>query len=168
MDTGNFIINIQTEDFYKDIAIDVEKRFDKSNYEVDRPLPTGKEIIGLMKDELERKIMTKFAAIRPKTYSCLTEDDKNDKHVTKKKAKGTRQRVMERVLKFNDYKDCLSNNEIILRQQQRFKSDANNLYTEEVNKTALSSNDDKRLQTFDRITLYPYGTSVGKLYKTEL
>ena len=61
------------------------------------------------------------------------------------------------MLKFNDYKDCLLNDEIILKSQQKFKSGAHNVYTEEINKIALSSIDDKRLQTFDRITTYPYG-----------
>ena len=59
------------------------------------------------------------------------------------------------------------NNEIILKSQQRFTSERHDVYTEEVNKIALSSNDDKRLQTFDRITSYPYGTSAGKVCKTE-
>ena len=58
---------------------------------------------------------------------------------------------------FKNYKDFLFNNEIILKSQQRFKSDQHKVYTEEVNKIALSSNDDKRLQTFDRIATYPYG-----------
>ena len=54
MDAETFIMNIKTEDFYEDVANDVEKRFDTSNYEVDRPLPTGKnkKVISLMKDEL--------------------------------------------------------------------------------------------------------------------
>ena len=69
MNTDSFIIHIKTEDFYEDIANDVEKRFDTSNYEVDRPLPMGKnkKAIGLMKDELGGKIMTEFVALRPKT-----------------------------------------------------------------------------------------------------
>ena len=54
MDTDSFIIHIKTDDSYKDIVDDVEKSFDSSNYELDRPLPTGKnkKVIGLMKDEL--------------------------------------------------------------------------------------------------------------------
>ena len=60
------------------------------------------------------------------------------------------------------------NNEIILKSQQRFKSERHDVYTEEINKVALSSNDDKRLKTFDRIRSYPYGTSSGKTCKTEL
>ena len=60
------------------------------------------------------------------------------------------------------------NNEIVLKSQQRFKSEAHNVCTEEVNKIALCSNDDERLQTYDRITTYPYGTSAEKVCKTEL
>ena len=64
--------------------------------------------------------------------------------------------------------NCLLNNKTILALQQRFKSEVHNVNTEKINKIALSSNDDKRLQTFNRIASYPYGTSVGKLYKTGL
>ena len=104
IDTDSFIMHIKTEDFYKDIADHVEKRFDRSNYEVDRPLPTGKnkKVIGLMKDELGGKIMTEFVALRPKTYSYLTDNCEEDK-----KAKGAKKYVIKRRLKFNDYKDCL-------------------------------------------------------------
>ena len=163
MDTDSFIMHIKTEDFYKDIADDVEKRFNTSNYEVNRPLPTGKnkKVTGLMKDELGRTIMTEFVALRPKTYSYLMDDGGSDK-----KAKGTKKCVIKRRVTFNDYKDCLLNNETNLKSQQRFKSERHDVYTEEINKIALSSNDDKRLQTFDRITSYPYGASAGKVCKT--
>ena len=67
-----------------------------------------------------------------------------------------------------NYKHCLLNNEIVLKSQQRFKSETHNEYIEEINKIALSSNVDKRLQTFDKITSYPYGENVGKVCKTEL
>ena len=116
-----------------------------------------------MKDELGGKIMIEFVALRPKTYYYLRDDCKEDK-----KAKGTKKCVIKRRLTFNDYKTCLLNNEIILKSEQRFKSERHDVYTEEVNKIALSSNDDKRLQTFDIITSYPYGTSAGKVCKTEL
>ena len=165
MNTDSFIMHIKTEDLYKDIANDVDKKFDSSNYEVNRPLPTekNKKVIGLMKDELGGKIMTEFVALRPKTYSYLTDDCEEDK-----KSKGKKKCVAKRRLKFNDYKYCLLNNEIILKSQQIFKSEKHDVCTEEVNKIALSSNDDKRLQTFDRITSYPYGTSAGRVCKTEL
>ena len=79
----------------------------------------------------------------------------NDRKV--KKDKGTKKCVTERMLKHLDYKNCLLNNKVILKSQQRFKSEAHNVYTEEVNKIALSSNDDKRLQAYDKVTSYPYG-----------
>ena len=109
MDTDNFIMDIKSEDFYKDIADDVEKGFDTSSYEINRPLPTGKnkKVIGLMKDELGGKIMREFVALRPKTYSYLTDDCKEDK-----KAKGTKKCVTKRRLKFSDYKDCLLNKDL--------------------------------------------------------
>ena len=162
MDTD--IMHIKTEDFYEDIADDVEKRFDTSNRECNRPLPKGKnkKVIGLMKDELRGKIMTEFAALRPKTYSYLMDDGNSDK-----KAKGTKKCVIKQKHKLNDYRDCLLNNEIILKSQKRFKSERHNVYTEDVSKIALSSNDDKRLQTYARITSYHYKTSAGKVCKTE-
>ena len=70
VDTDNFIINIKTEDVYENIANDVEKRFDTSNYEVNRPLTTkkNKKVIGLMKNELGGKLITEFASLRPKNF----------------------------------------------------------------------------------------------------
>ena len=93
MDTDSFIINIKTEDFYKDIASDVENRFDTSNYEVNRALPTrkNKKVIGLMKDELGGEIITEFVTLRPKTYSYVTDNNKEDK-----KAKGTKKCVIKK------------------------------------------------------------------------
>ena len=154
MDTDSSIVNINTEDFYEDIGDDVEKRFDILNYEINRPLPTGKskKVIGLMKDELGGKIMTESVALRPKNYSYLIDDC----NTAIKKAKETKKCVIKRILKFNDYENCLLNKQVILKSQQRFKSEAHNVYTEEVNRIALSCNDDKRLHTF---TSYPNGSS---------
>ena len=76
MVTDSFIIHIKTEHVYEDIADDVEKRFDALNYEVNRPLPIGKnkKVIALMKDELGGKIMIEIVALRPKTYSYVMDD----------------------------------------------------------------------------------------------
>ena len=105
-------------------------------------MPTGKnkKVISFIKDELGRKIMTEFVTLRPKTYSYLMGDDSEAK-----KARGTKKCVIRRMLKFLYYKDCFLNHEIILKPQQRFKREAHNVYTEEINKIAPSSNDDKRL-----------------------
>ena len=154
MDTDSFIMNIKTNDFYEDIANDVENRFDTSNYEVNRPLPMGKnkKVIRLMKDELGGKLITEFVTLRPKTYSYLTEDGKEDK-----KAKGTKKFVIKKTIKFNDYKKCLLNDEVILKSQQKFISKKYDVYTENINKIALSNDDDKRIVSSDKITSYPYG-----------
>ena len=74
---------------------------------------------------------------------------------------------MKRMLKLLDYKDCLLNNEIILKSQQRFKSETHNVYTEEVNKIALSSNDDKRLLLMGLQDIL-MDTKAGKVCKTEI
>ena len=147
-------LNIKTNDFYKDISNDVENRFDTSNYEVNRPLPTGKnkQVIGLMKDELGGKIITEFVTLRPKTYSFLTDDGKEDK-----KAKGKKKCVIKKMIKFNDYKKCLLSDEVILKPQQRFISKKHDAYTENINKIALSNNDDKRIVSSNKISSYPYG-----------
>ena len=163
MDTDSFVMHIKTNDFYKDIGSDVENRFDTSNYEANtsetsalarRPLPTGKnkKVIGLMKDELDGKIITEFVTLRPKTYSFLTDDDKEDK-----KAKGTKKCVIKKMIKFNDYKKCLLNGEIILKSQKMFISNKHDVYMENVNKIALSNDDDKRIVSPDKISSYPYG-----------
>ena len=154
MDTDSFIMNIKTNGFYKDIVNDVENRFDTSNYEINRPLRTGKnkKIIGLMKDELGGKIITKIVTLRRKTYLFLTDDGKEDE-----KAKGTKKCVIKKMIKFNDYKKCLLNDEVILKSQQRFISKKHDVYTENINNIALINNDDKRIVSSNKITSYPYG-----------
>ena len=96
--------------------------------------------------------MTEFVPLRAKTYVYLMDDDSEHK-----KAKGTKKCVIKRKLMFKNYADCFFYVETILQSQQRFKSNYHNVYTEQINKIAFSSNDDKRLQTFDKITTCPYG-----------
>ena len=85
-----------------------------------------------------------------------------------KKSKGTKKCIIKRELRSKNYKDCLLNDKVILKLQQRFKSECHEVYTEEINKIALSSNDDKRLQTSDRIKTYPYGTNAFKVCESEM
>ena len=117
----------------------------------------------MSKDELGEKIMKEFCTLRAKTYTYLMENDSETK-----KAKGIKRCVIKRRLMFENYKDWLFNNKTIMRSQLRFKSDHHNVYTEEVNKIALNSNDDKRLQTFDRVTTYPHGTNAFKVCESEI
>ena len=111
-----------------------------------------------MKDELGGNIITEFVTLRPKTYSYLTDDGKEEK-----KAKGTKKCVIKRMIKFDDYKKCLLNGEVILKSQQRFISKKHDVYTENINKIALSNNDDKRIVSSGKIVSYPYGYK-GKMY----
>ena len=104
MDSDSFIIHIKTKDFYGDIADDVEKWFDTSNYENDqRPLPISKnkKIIGLFIDEFGGKIMIEFIGLRAKTYAYLIDADSEHK-----KAKGTKNYIIKLSLMFKNYKDC--------------------------------------------------------------
>ena len=105
-----------------------------------------------MKDELGGEIITEFVALRPKTYSYMT-----DEFIEVKKAKGTKKYVIKKMLKFEDYKKYLFDNEPMLKSQQRFKSENREVYTENINKIALSCNDDERIVALDGITSYPYG-----------
>ena len=132
MDTDSFVMYIKTEDFFKDIAGDVERWFDTSNYDKKdkRPLPIGKnkKVIGMFKDELGGKIMTEFCALRAKAYACKLVDD-----TEMKKAKGRKKCILKRKIIFKNYADALFNNSVILKSEQRFRSYAHKVYTEEVN-----------------------------------
>ena len=119
-----------------------------------------------MKDELGGKIITEFVTLRPKTYSFLTDDGKEDK-----KTKGKKKCVIKKMIKFNDYKKCLLNDKVMLKPQQRFLSNKHDVYTENINKIALSNNDNKRIVLSNKITRYPYGyvlKNQALLYKGEM
>ena len=138
MDTDSLILQIQTDDFFKDINNDVNKWFDTSNYDknYNRQLEIGKnkKVIGKFKDELGGKILTEFVALRAKTYAYVQLNDyKLEEH---KKAKATRKCVMKKHLNFDLHKKALFNNETIRCTQQRYKSDYHNIYTQTVHKPA--------------------------------
>ena len=167
MDTDSFIIHVQTEDFYKDIANDADKWFDTSGYNENdnRPLPIGKskKVIGKFKDELNGKIMIELCNPMTKTCAFITDNDTEIE-----RAKVTKKSVIKHMLTFENYKESVLKNKTILRSQLRFKSDDHNIYTEEINKIAIRNNDDQRLQTFDGITTYQYGTPAVKVCESEM
>ena len=131
-DTGSLVIYIETEDFYKDIAGDVEKWLDTSNYDEndERPLPIGmnKKVIRKFKDELGGKVITEFITLRAKVYAYLKKDGSEHK-----RAKGTKKCIIKREIMFENYRESLFQGKIISKSQQRFRSDHQNVYTEEVN-----------------------------------
>ena len=116
--------------------------------------------------------MTESCALRAKAYAFLMdeycdEDYEKDK-IVNKKAKGTKKCIVKKKIIFKNYVDALFKDEMIIKSQQRFRSDHHKVYTEEVNKIALSSNDDKRIQTFDKVTTYPYGTNAFMVCENEM
>ena len=145
MDTDSFVYEIETEDFCKDIAKDVEKKFDTSGYSKDdkRPLPIGKnkKVIGLKKDELGGKIMTDFVALRAKMYTYR----KIDKKVEEKRCKGTNRCVVAEGLTFDDYKSSLFDGKTVYRKQMLFENKKHEVYTANKHKIALNRDDDQRL-----------------------
>ena len=140
MDTDSLIYNIETKDFYKDIADDVPARFDTPGY-LNRPLPIGlnKKIIGLMKDELGGEIMEEFVTLRPKMYSYRTSEKES------KKCKGIKKCVVRKTITFEDYKNCSFSGETSYISQLLFRSSLHKIQTLEVNKLALNKDDDKRI-----------------------
>ena len=109
------------------------------------------------------KIIIESITLRPKTYAYL-----NDYSKDHEKAKDTKKFVIKQNLMFQNFKDCWSNNKNFYRSQQRLKSYNHDVYTEKVNKIVLSANNDKRLQTYNNITTYPYGTNAFKVCESKM
>ena len=142
-DTDSLMYEIETEDFYKDIAGDVKDRFDTSQYPENHPsgIPTGenKKVLGMMKDEAAGKIIKEFVGLRSKLYSLVMDDGGEIK-----KCKGIKKQVVESSIRHEHYKTCLTTGKELLRKQNILRSYEHEVYTEEVNKVALSALDDKR------------------------
>ena len=164
MDTDSFILLIETEDFFKDITDDVNEWFDTSNYDQNDkrllPIRVNKKVLGKFKYELNGKIMTEFCAPWAETYAFRCDNDEEIK-----KPKGTKECVIKKNLIFDNFEES---GLVIIRSQLRFKSDHHKMYTDEVNKIAIRSIDDKRIQTFDGITTYQYGTNAFKVCEPEM
>ena len=155
-DTDSLVYDIETEDFYKDISLDVREKFDTSNYPKNHPsgIETGvnKKVIGKFKDETGGKIITEFVGLRAKLYSFRMDDGEEIK-----KDKGIKKSVIEKGIKFDDYKECLDSKAKQMREIPVIRSYKHFVYTETVNKIALSADDDKRIIQEDGIHTLPYG-----------
>ena len=142
-DTDSLMYEIETEGFFKDISGDVKNRFDTSDYPQNHPsgIPTGinKKVLGMFKDEAAGKIIKEFVGLRAKLYSFIMEDGAESK-----KCKGVKKQVVESSITHEDYKTCLTTGKEQLRKQNILRSYEHEVYTEEVNKVALSAMDDKR------------------------
>ena len=143
-DTDSLMYEIHTEDFYKDITGDVKNKFDTSDYPENHPsgIPTGinKKVLGMMKDEAGGKIIKEFVGLRAKLYSYKMYEGEEEI----KKCKGIKKQVVQSSISHEDYKTCLLTGKEQLRKQNILRSYNHEVYTEEVNKVALSALDDKR------------------------
>ena len=159
-DTDSLAYEIQTEDFYRDISSDVKEKFDTSNYPKDHPsgILTGvnKKVIGMFKDEASGKQIAEFVGLRAKLYSYRVSDAYEEK-----KCKGVKKAVIKKTITFNDYKDCLFDNKPSMRKMNVIRSHLHTIFTETVNKIALSPFDDKRLIREDNIHTFAYGHYKG-------
>ena len=155
-DTDSLLYEIQTEDFYKDISGDVKDRFDTSDYPENHPsgIPTGinKKVLGMFKDEAAGKNIKEFVGLRAKLYSYKMEEGKENK-----KCKGIKKAVVEKSITHENYKTCLETGKEQLRRQNIIRSYEHVLYTEEVNKIALSAADDKRYLLKDSYDTLAWG-----------
>ena len=155
-DTDSFLYEIETEDFYKDISGDVKDKFDTSEYNEGHPsgIPTGinKKVLGMFKDEAKGKIIKEFVGLRAKLYSYIMEEGEENK-----KCKGVKKQVVEENITHEDYKTCLLTGKEILRKQNILRSYDHEVYTEEVNKIALSAADDKRYLLKDSFDTLAWG-----------
>ena len=149
-DTDSLMYQIHTDDFYKDISYDIQTKFDTSDYPPDHPsgIPTGvnKKVIGMFKDEVAGKQITCFVGLRPKLYSFRIEEDKEVR-----KCKGIKKNVVKKTMDFDDYVDCLFLGKKQMRTMKIIRSENHDIYSKEVNKIALSNEDDKRMVMFNKI-----------------
>ena len=149
-DTDSLMFQIHTDDFYKDISCDIKTKFDTSDYPPDHPsgILTGvnKKVIGMFKDEVAGKQITCFVGLRPKLYSFKIEDGKEVR-----KCKGIKKNVIKKKLDFEDYVDCLFLGKKQMRSMKIIRSENHDIYSKEVNKIALSNEDDKRMVIKDKV-----------------
>ena len=156
-DTDSFIYEIQTEDFYKDISGDVKDRFDTSDYPKEGH-PSGIEtginnkVVGMFKDETKGRNIKEFVGLRSKLYSYKMEEGEENK-----RCKGIKKAVVQKSITHEDYKTCLETGKEQLRRQNIIRSYEHELYTEEINKIALSSKDDKRYLLKDSFDTLAWG-----------
>ena len=146
---------IQTENFYSDISADVESRFDTSEYPLTMkgfPVGYNKKVIGMFKDEAAGKQIEEFVGLRSKLYSYRMYEGKETK-----KCKGVKKVVIKKSITHEDYKDCLFTRREQHRSMNVIRSRLHEVYTEKVNKVALSADDDKRVIQEVGIATLAYG-----------
>ena len=158
-DTDSLIYEIKTDYFYNDIAEDVESKFDTSEFNKDHPaindfgfkVGVNKKVIGMFKDETGGKLIEEFVGLRSKLYSYKLHDKEH------KRCKGVKKNVVAKSITHEDYKNCLRTKNEQLRKMNVIRSHLHDIYTEQINKVALSADDDKRIILEDGVSTLSYG-----------
>ena len=155
-DTDSLAYEIKTEDFYKDISGDVHGFFDTSNFPKGHSsgieVGCNKKVVGMFKDEAGGKIISEFVGLRPKLYAYKMHEGKEEK-----RCKGVKKAAVKRSINFEDYKTCLFTGKPQTRTMHVIRSHRHELFTEEINKIALSANDDKIVILEDGIHTLAHG-----------
>ena len=150
-DTDSLCYEIETEDFFQDISNDVEAKFDTSNFEKNHPseIPVGKnkKVPGMMKDEAGGKIIEEFVGLKAKLYSYKMFEGKEEK----------KKPVIKKNISHEDYKECLFSEKPQMRKMNVIRSHKHEIFSETVNKIALSANDDKKIILEDKISTLAHG-----------
>ncbi|PFX14367.1 hypothetical protein AWC38_SpisGene21476 [Stylophora pistillata] len=178
-DTDSLMYEIETEDFYKDIAADVEEKFDTSNFPKDHisKIPTGcnKKVVGMMKDEAGGKIIEEFVGLRAKLYSYKILEGKEEK-----KCKGIKKTVIKKNITHEDYKKCLFSGNIQMRKMNVIRSHRHEIFTtltglaagigwvaKRVIKEPMTSDPSSNLMNYVKFTHVIAGSMAAKKYLEE-
>ena len=158
-DTDSLIYEIKTDDFYKDIVEDIQSKFDTSEFDKNHPSindfgfknGVNKKVIGMFKDETGGKQIIEFVGLRSKLYSYKLHEKEH------KRCKGVKRSVVAKTITHEDYKNCLISKQEQLRTMKVIRSHGHEIYTEQINKVALSADDDKRIILEDGMHTLAYG-----------
>ena len=153
-DTDSLCYDIKTEDFFKDMLDDLDL-FDNSEYPEAHMCynTSNKKVLGKFKDEAGSKIIDEFVGLRSKLYSYKMFDESD----SYRKCKGIKKSVITNEITHEDYKECLFSRKEQLRSMNVLRSHLHDMYSEQINKVALSSDDDKRIIRDDGIHTYAIG-----------
>ena len=158
-DTDSLLYEIETENLFVDIAEDVDAKFDTSDFSETHPCIVdgtlerkNKKVLGLMKDEARGEIIEEFVGLKPKLYSIKMHEGKGTK-----KCKGVKKKVVEKRISHEDFVACLESQKPAMRQMECIQSLKHELFSQTVNKIALSANDDKRFMCEDGIRTLAWG-----------
>ena len=139
-DTDSLLLEIQTEDVYRDMA-EHQSLYDTSDYPEDHPLHSkvNKKVLGKMKDECAGRAIEEYVGLRPKMYSILEASG-----ACIKKAKGVKKNVVKKHIRHEQYREALFGKKTFRHSMDVLRSEKHHIYGQHLNKVSLSPFDSKR------------------------